>query len=74
MGHGKRTVGGIQRRRSGHLLFWLSLVPFTTGWMGDNEFAPVPTAVNGLVLLMAAIAYYILRRAIMPSQGEDRRE
>jgi uncharacterized membrane protein len=52
-----------------HLLFWLSLFPFTTGWMGENHFAPIPTAVYGSVLLMAAIAYYILQRAIIARQG-----
>jgi len=54
-----------------HLLFWLSLVPFTTGWMGENDYAPVPTAVYGIVLVMAAMAYYILERAIIRSQGPD---
>ena len=53
-----------------HLLFWLSLVPFTTGWMGENHFAPAPTALYGLVLLMAAIAYFILQQRIIASQGE----
>ncbi len=48
-----------------HLLFWLSLFPFTTGWMGENHLASTPTAVYGFVLLMAAIAYYILERAII---------
>ncbi len=52
-----------------HLLFWLSLVPFVTGWMGENHFAPAPTALYGVVLLMAAIAYYILQRAILRKQG-----
>jgi uncharacterized membrane protein len=52
-----------------HLLFWLSLFPITTGWMGENRFAPTPTAVYGFVLLMAAIAYYILQRAIIAKQG-----
>jgi uncharacterized membrane protein len=52
-----------------HLLFWLSLVPFVTGWMGENHFAPVPTAVYGIVLLMAAMAYWILQRLIIRSQG-----
>jgi uncharacterized membrane protein len=52
-----------------HLLFWLSLVPFATGWMGENHFAAVPTAVYGLTLLMPAVAYYILARAIIASQG-----
>jgi uncharacterized membrane protein len=52
-----------------HLLFWLSLVPFVTGWMGENHFAPLPTAVYGMVLLLAAIAYYILERLIIAEQG-----
>jgi uncharacterized membrane protein len=52
-----------------HLLFWLSLVPFVTGWMGENHFAPAPTALYGVVLLMAAIAYYILQQAILRKQG-----
>lgn len=54
-----------------HLLFWLSLVPFVTGWMGENDFAPVPTALYGVVLLMAAIAYFILQRQIVFEQGRD---
>ena len=54
-----------------HLLFWLSLFPFTTGWMGENGFAPMPTAVYGFVLLMAAIAYLILERAIIAKEGRD---
>ena len=54
-----------------HLLFWLSLIPFTTGWMGENHFAVWPTALYGVVLLMAAIAYYILQTAIISSQGRD---
>jgi len=54
-----------------HLLFWLSLFPFTTGWMGENHFASGPMALYGLVLLMAAIAYYILQSLIIASQGED---
>ena len=48
-----------------HLLFWLSLVPFVTGWMGENHFAPVPTAAYGAVLLMASVAYSILQTAIL---------
>lgn len=52
-----------------HLLFWLSVVPFVTGWMGENHFAPVPTAAYGVVLLMAAMAYWILQRVIIRSQG-----
>ena len=53
-----------------HLLFWLSLVPFTTGWMGENHFAPLPTAVYGGVLLMAGIAFMVLESAIIRHQGE----
>ena len=52
-----------------HLLFWLSLMPFVTGWMGENHFAAVPTALYGVVLLMAAIAYWILQQIIIASQG-----
>ncbi|MDB5296155.1 MAG: hypothetical protein JWO31_2138 [Phycisphaerales bacterium] len=54
-----------------HLLFWQSLVPFVTGWMGENGFAPVPTALYGVVLLMAAVAYFVLERAIIATQGRD---
>ena len=53
-----------------HLLFWLSLIPFATGWMGENHFAAMPTAVYGFVLLMAAIAYYILQQVLIATQGE----
>ena len=52
-----------------HLLFWLSLFPFATAWMGENEFAPTPSAVYGLVLLLAAIAYLLLERAIIAVDG-----
>lgn len=54
-----------------HLLFWLSLVPFVTGWMGENHFAQMPTALYGFVLLMAAIAYTILQSAIIAKQGPN---
>jgi uncharacterized membrane protein len=54
-----------------HLLFWLSLVPFTTGWMGENDFAALPTAVYGVDLLLAAIAYFILQTAIIAAQGPE---
>jgi uncharacterized membrane protein len=53
------------------LLFWLSLFPFTTAWMGENHFAPAPSALYGVVLLMAAIAYWILQQLIIASQGPD---
>jgi len=53
-----------------HLLFWLSLFPFITGWMGENHFAPTPTALYGVVLLMASFAYWILARVIIANEGE----
>jgi uncharacterized membrane protein len=66
----RHVTGGILWANL-HLLFWLSLFPFTTGWMGENHLTPTPTAVYGFVLLMAAIAYYILQCAIIASQGRD---
>ena len=54
-----------------HLLFWLSLFPFSTGWMGENHFARLPTAAYGAVLLLAAIAYYVLQTLIVAEQGAD---
>jgi len=54
-----------------HLLFWLSLLPFVTGWMGENHFSAAPTALYGFVLLMAAVAYWILVRAIIHVEGKD---
>ncbi|HET9902802.1 MAG TPA: hypothetical protein VFQ27_03775 [Xanthobacteraceae bacterium] len=54
-----------------HLLFWLSLVPFATAWISETHFAPAPTALYGLALLMPAIAYYLLQRAIIRRQGPD---
>ena len=54
-----------------HLLFWLSLFPFATGWMGENHFAAMPSAVYGVVLFMAAVAYWILEQAIITAQGSD---
>jgi uncharacterized membrane protein len=56
-----------------HLLFWLSLIPFVTGWMGENHFSPLPTAVYGVVLLLAAIAYTILQNLIVQQQGANSR-
>src|SRR5437868_4710630 len=57
-----------------HLLFWLSLFPFATGWMGENHFAALPSAVYGAVLLLAAVAYYILQTLIIAEQGGNRSE
>jgi uncharacterized membrane protein len=54
-----------------HLLFWLSLFPFTTGWMGENDFATYPTAAYGVAALLAAIAYYILQTQIKKEHGPD---
>lgn len=56
-----------------HLLFWLSLMPFVTAWMGENHFAPIPTALYGMVLLFAGIAYYILEQIIVRNQVTDSR-
>jgi uncharacterized membrane protein len=64
----RRVTGGILWANL-HLLFWLSLTPFTTAWMGETHFAPVPTAVYGVVLLASAIAYYVLQQLIIRSQG-----
>lgn len=64
-----RTVTGAMLWANLHLLFWLSLVPFATGWMGENHFAAAPSALYGIVLLMAAIAYWILQQLIIASQG-----
>jgi uncharacterized membrane protein len=66
----ERVTGGILWANL-HLLFWLSLLPFVTGWMGENHFAATPVALYGVVLLMAAVAYWILQRAIIASQGSN---
>jgi uncharacterized membrane protein len=54
-----------------HLLFWLSLIPFVTGWVGESEFAAVPMAAYGVVLLLAAMAYFLLTRALVSLHGSD---
>jgi uncharacterized membrane protein len=66
----KQVSGGILWANL-HLLFWLSLIPFVTGWMGENHFAPVPVALYGVNLLMAAVAYYILQGRILVIHGKD---
>ena len=66
-----RQVSGPILWSNLHLLFWLSLVPFVTGWMGENHFATWPVALYGVVMLMAAIAYYILSRALIRHDGND---
>ena len=65
-----KVTGGILWANL-HLLFWLSLFPFTTGWLGENHIASLPAAIYGFVLLMAAIAYFVLQRAIIQQQGND---
>jgi uncharacterized membrane protein len=69
--HVTERVNGAILWANLHLLFWLSLIPFVTGWMGENNFAPAPTALYGVVLLAAAIAYRILQRVIIAEQGES---
>src|SRR5512147_1079387 len=69
--HASTAVTGAMLWANLHLLFWLSLFPFATGWMGENHFSAVPTGLYGVVLLMAAIAYYLLEQAIIRSQGPD---
>jgi uncharacterized membrane protein len=69
--HTVTRVDGLILWANSHLLFWLSLIPATTAWMGENFLAPLPTAVYGGTLLMPAIAYYLLQRAIMRTQGPD---
>ncbi|OIQ87449.1 hypothetical protein GALL_307000 [mine drainage metagenome] len=69
--HATQSVSGPILWANLHLLFWLSLVPAATGWMGENHFAPAPTALYGVPLLMAAIAYWLLQRAIMAKHGND---
>jgi uncharacterized membrane protein len=69
--HACHKVTGPMLWANLHLLFWLSLIPFATGWMGENRFAASPSALYGVVLLMAAIAYWILQQLIIASQGRD---
>ena len=68
-----RRATGAMMWANLHLLFWLSLFPFMTGWMGENHFQCVPTAVYGVVLLLAGIAYYILQAIIIADHGRDSR-
>jgi uncharacterized membrane protein len=69
--HATQSVSGSILWANLHLLFWLSLIPAATGWMGENHFAPAPTALYGVPLLMAAIAYLLLQRAILAKHGND---
>jgi uncharacterized membrane protein len=69
--HATRSVSGGMLWANLHLLFWLSLVPFATAWMGENHFASAPTALYGVPLLMAGIAYWLLQRAILVHEGRQ---
>ena len=69
--HATSKVNGPMLWANLHLLFWLSLIPFITGWMGENHFATAAVALYGAVLLMAAIAYWILQQLIISSQGPE---
>jgi uncharacterized membrane protein len=68
--HAASRINGRVLWANLHLLFWLSLIPFVTGWMGENHFEPVPTAFYGVVLLMDAIAYTILLRTLIGAEGK----
>ena len=68
--HAAKKVSGAVLWANLHLLFWLSLVPFTTGWMGENHFGNLPSVLYGVVLLMAAIAYWILQSLIIAAEGD----
>ena len=69
--HTVTRVSGPILWANNHLLFWISLIPFATGWMGENHFAPLPTAVYGLSLLMPALAWYVLQKAIIRKHGTE---
>jgi len=69
--HVTRRIDGAVLWANLYLLFWLSLVPFVTSWMGENHFSPIPTAIYGVVLLMAAIAYWNLQRTIIRREGPN---
>ena len=69
--HTVKDVNGVMLWANLHLLFWLSLFPFATAWIGENHLAPMPTALYGCVLLLAAIAYWLLQRTIIAKQGRD---
>jgi uncharacterized membrane protein len=69
--HACSRINGAVLWANLHLLFWLSLVPFVTGWMGENHFAPLPTAVYGGVMFMSGVAFTILQRTLVALQGPD---
>ncbi|MCV2356855.1 TMEM175 family protein [Paucibacter sp. B2R-40] len=69
--HASSKVSGTALWANLHLLFWLSLVPFATGWMGENHWGPLPVALYGFILLMAGLAYYLLARVLVNQHGPD---
>jgi uncharacterized membrane protein len=69
--HAVREVNGVTLWANLHLLFWLSLIPFGTGWMGENHFAARPVALYGVILLMSGVAYFILTRTLIGHHGRD---
>lgn len=69
--HATNKVGGAVLWSNLHLLFWLSLMPFSAGWLGENHFASAPMALYGLILLMCGVAYYILAQALIKANGAD---
>lgn len=71
MMHTVKQVNGKILWANLHLLFWLSLIPFTTAWIGENHFAPIPMMLYGVILLMNGVAYFILQRLIIKSHGKD---
>jgi uncharacterized membrane protein len=68
--HATQRVNGATLWANLHLLFWLSLIPFTTAWMGENHFEPWPVAVYGMVLLLAGVAYFVLTKALIDLHGQ----
>jgi len=69
--HAVQHVNGSILWANLHLLFWLSLIPFVTGWMSENHFAPLPVAAYGLVLMLAGVAYYLLAHCLMATHGKE---
>jgi len=69
--HAAHKISGTVLWANTHLLFWLSLIPFVTGWMGENNFTTIPVALYGVVLLMAGIAYYLLAHCLTSLHGKD---
>ena len=69
--HAAKSVGGEVLWANLHLLFWLSLIPFASGWMGENHFSPLPVMLYGVVLLLCGVAYFILTRALIARNGRD---